>query len=324
MRPVPFTVAAAVGALLLLGACTDSDSGSGSDSSTSDSSTSGSDAGKDSAAKVSPLNAYLKSIRYDGGDSAKLHEKAENTIASCMKEAGFEYTPQEVPSAPAALDDPDEVGLVAWAEKYGYGYQRGPEPEAGEEEVVSPDADYLAAMSESEAVAYSLALFGDQDEAYSGDEYDWTKAGCHGKANHETYSNLDAAHEDPAYEDLQEEMRRMFEKVPDDPRLAAITAEWSACMNEVGFDFAKVGEARDSIAAGYAALPESGGDETTWADLGDKETATAIADATCQTKVGYPEKAQEVQFALEQEFIDTHKAELDAWVEQYATDEAAK
>ena len=112
----------------------------------------------------------------------------------------------------------------------------------------------------------------------------------------------------------------MFEKVPDDPRLAAITAEWSACMNEAGFDFAKVREAGDSIAEAYAALSESA-DETARADLGDKEMVTAIADAKCQEKVAYPEKAQEVQFALEQEFIDAHKAELDAWIEQYATDE---
>ncbi|WP_066582455.1 hypothetical protein [Cellulomonas timonensis] len=315
MRSVPFTVAAAVGALLLLSACSGSDSDSGGGDSSS-----GSDAGKDTAAKESPLHAYTKSIPSDNADeSAKRHKKAENIIASCMQEAGFEYTPQDVPSQPASLDDAERMGPVEWAEKYGYGWSAGPESEIGEEEFVSPDADYLAAMSESEAAAYSLALFGEQQDVDTESGWDWTKGGCNAKANHEVYSNLNAAYEDPAYEDLHEEQRRMFEKVPDDPRLAAINAEWSACMNEAGFDFARVSEAHESIAEAYAALSETT-DETTRADLGKKEMATAIADAKCQEKAGYPEKAQEVQFALEQEFIDTHKAELDAWIEQYATD----
>ncbi|MCC2319043.1 hypothetical protein [Cellulomonas chengniuliangii] len=322
MRSVPFTVAAAVGALLLLSACSDSGGGgTSSGGSSGGSSSSGDDAGKD-AAKESPLHAYMKSIQYDGGDSAKNHKEVENIIASCMKEAGFEYTPKDLPSQPASLDDWEEMDPVERAEKYGYGWAGSPESEIDPEEFVSPDADYLAAMSDSEAAAYSVALFGDQQDVDTS-ELDWTKGGCYAKANHEVHSNRNAAYEDPAYEDLQEEIRRMFEKVPDDPRLAEINAEWSACMNEGGFDFARVNEAYESIAEGYATLPETA-DETAWADLRDKEVATAIADAKCQEKVGYPEKLQEVQFALEQEFIDTHKAELDAWIEQYATDEAAK
>ena len=320
MRSVPFTVAAAVGALLLLSACSGSDSGGDGDGRGSGGSSSGSDAGRDSAAKESPLHAYTKSIPSDNADdSAKRHKKAQNIIASCMQEAGFEYTPQDLPGQPASLDGAEAMGPVEWAEKYGYGWSASPESEIGEEEIVNPDADYLAAMSESESAAYSLALFGEQQDVDAESGWDWTKGGCYAKANHEVYSNLNAAYEDPAFEDLHEEQRRMFEKVPDDPRLAAVNAEWSACMSEAGFDFAKVSEAHDSIAEAYAALPETT-DETTSADLTKKEMATAIADAKCQEEVGYPEKAQEVQFALEQEFIDTHKAELDAWLEQYATD----
>ncbi len=321
MRSVPFTVAAAAGALLLLSACSGG---------------SGSDAGKDASAKEGPLEAYIKPVTsaYDNIDYEKMQVEQENIIASCMQEAGFEYTPQDVSSISTAWDDELEWGSEEFAEKYGYGYSSGPRSEDGEEEWVDPNADYVAAMSESERAAYEAALWGepqgdslDEDAEY---EWDWTKAGCYGKASNDTYGATYSAYEDPAFVDLQEEMGRLYEKVEADPKLAALDADWSACMNDAGFDFAKVSEASESISEAYNALweaadPDTGSiDKTAEADLREKEMATAIADAKCQTKVGYQKKAREVQFALEQEFVDTHKAELDAWIEQYATEKSAK
>jgi len=321
MRSVPFTAAAAAGALLLLSAC-----GGGS----------GSDAGKDSSAKEGPLEAYIKPVTsaYDDIDYEKIQVEQENIIASCMQEAGFEYTPQDASSISTAWDDELEWGTEEFAEKHGYGYSSGSESEDGEEEWVDPNADYVAAMSESERVAYEAALWGepqgdslDEDAEY---EWDWTKAGCYGKASNETYGDAYSAYEDPAFVELQDEIGRLYEKAQADPKLAALDADWSACMNDAGFDFAKVSEASESISEAYNALweaadPDTGSiDKTAEADLREKELATAIADAKCQTKVGYQKKSREVQFALEQEFVDTHKAELDAWIEQYATDKAAK
>ncbi|MCC2309746.1 hypothetical protein [Cellulomonas chengniuliangii] len=323
MRSVPFTAAAAAaGALLLLSAC-----GGGS----------GSDAGKDSSAKEGPLEAYIKPVTsvYDDIDYEKIQVEQENIIAACMQEAGFEYTPQESQSVSSPWDDEDiEWGTEEFAQKYGYGYSGGSESEDGEDEWVDPNADYLATMSESERAAYEAALWGGpQDEPVDEDaevEWDWTKAGCYGKASNETYGDAFSAYEDPAFVDLQDEMGRLYEKVQADPKLTALDSEWSACMNDAGFDFAKVSEASESISEAYNALweaadPDTGGiDKTAEADLREKEMATAIADAKCQTKVGYQKKSREVQFALEQEFVDNHKAELDAWIEQYATEKAAK
>ncbi len=328
MRSVPFTVAAAAGALLLLSGCGGSgDGGAGNGSDSSD----------------GPLAEYMKPVTsaYDDIDYDKLRAQQENIIAACMQEAGFEYIPDDPGSSSASDSGPWdgelEWGSVEFAEKYGYGYSGGSESEEGEqEEWVDPNADYLAAMSESERAAYEAALWGQQDEVEveveddAEVEWDWTKAGCTGKASNEAYGDASSAYEDPAFVDLQDEMTRLYEKVLTDPKLTALDAEWSACMNDAGFDFAKVNEASDSIDEAYTALweaadPDTGSvDKTAEADLREKEMATAIADAKCQTKVGYQKKAREVQFALEQEFVDTHKAELDAWIEQYATEKSAK
>ncbi|MDM8086502.1 hypothetical protein QUV83_17145 [Cellulomonas cellasea] len=321
MRSVPFTAAAAAGcALLLLSGC-----GSSGDS----------DAGKDSKASEGPLQEYMKPVTsaYDDIDYEKLQVEQENIVASCMQEAGFEYTPQEYSSVSNPWDEDIEWGTEEFAQKYGYGYSSGSESEDGEEEWVDPNADYVAAMSESERAAYEAALWGQQDEPLEDDaeyEWDWTKAGCYGKASNETYGEANSAYEDPAFTDLQDEITRMYEKVQSDPKLTALDAKWSECMNEAGFDFAKVNDAAESISEAYNALweaadPTTGSvDTTAEAELREKEMSTALADAKCQTKVEYQKTAREVQFALEQEFVDTHKAELDAWIEQYATDKAAK
>ncbi|MFI2755140.1 hypothetical protein ACGIF2_17050 [Cellulomonas sp. P22] len=319
MRPIPFTAAAAGCALLLLSGC----GSSGDDG-----------AGKDAKSSEGPLQAYMKPVTsaYDDIDYEKLQVEQENIIAACMQEAGFEYLPQEYSNVSNPWDE-DEWGTEEFAQKYGYGYSSGSESEDGEEAAqVDPNADYVAAMSESEQAAYWEALWGPQQPEPVDEEaevtWDWTTAGCYGKASNETYGSANSAYEDPAFVELQEEIGRMYEKISNDPKLTALDAEWSDCMNEAGFDFAKVPEAAASISDAYSALwesadPDGGTDKAAETALREKEMATAIADAKCQTKVGYQDATREVQFALEQEFVDAHKADLDAWIEQYGTDAKA-
>lgn len=320
MRSVPFTAAAAAGcALLLLSGCGGSDDG----------------AGKTAKSAEGPLEAYLKPVTsaFEDLDYEKLQVEQENIIAACMQEAGFEYTPQESTGSSFAWDEDLEWGTEEFAQKHGYGYAIGSESEDGEEATPEdPNADYVAAMSESEQAAYWEALWGPQQpESLEEDvepTWDWTTAGCYGKASNDTYGAANSAYEDPAFVELQGEIGRMYEKVAADPKLTALDAEWSDCMNEAGFDFAKVQDAATSISDAYSALwesadPEAGTDKAAETALREKEISTAVADAKCQTKVGYQEKTREVQFALEQEFVDEHKAELDAWIEQYATDAKA-
>jgi len=88
-------------------------------------------------------------------------------------------------------------------------------------------------------------------------------------------------------------------------------------MAGAGFDFALQMDASFSIAAGGQSMAP-GAPETAPlapADLRRLEIKTAVADARCRTSTGYRGKVQRVKFALEQGFVDAHKADLDAWVE---------
>ncbi len=307
MRTIPITAIASC-ALLLLSACA-----GGEDT----------EPGKRSKADA-PLTAYVDAL-YDI-DYQKVHTEEENAIASCMQDAGFEYTPREISSADYRKDEDTFEFTEEHAAREGYGYS-SPEPESDETESADPNADYLAAMSATERAAYELALWGEQDAPIDDDaEYawDWTKAGCYGKASNEAWAASPmAAFEDPAYADLGEQISRLYEEVYADPKVTAVDAAWSDCMNKAGYDFAQVMDANNSFAEQYAALwdgadPETGTDKAAETALREREVATAVADARCQKEVGYDATVMEVVIAYEQEFVDEHKAELDAWVGQYA------
>ncbi len=313
MRTIPITAVAGC-ALLLLSACA-----SGGDA----------EPGKQGKADL-PLTAYMDAL-YDV-DYAKVHTEEENLIASCMREAGFEYIPWEISSD----DYPDGDEEDAWefteerAAREGYGYS-STESESDEAERMDPNADYLAAMSETERAAYELALWGEQDTVDDDGEWDWTKAGCQGKASNEAWAATPmAAFDDPAWDELNEQTSRVYEEALADPKMTAVNATWSDCMNEAGYDFAKVMDPNDSFAEQYSALwdaadPEAGTDKAAEAALREQEVATAVADARCREEVGYKKIEMEVASAYEQEFVDKHKAELDAFVGQYAeTPKAAK
>lgn len=47
----------------------------------------------------------------------------------------------------------------------------------------------------------------------------------------------------------------------------------------------------------------------------EREIATAVADAGCKAEVGYDDGYREINHEHQQEFVDRHRAELDAWAE---------
>ena len=47
----------------------------------------------------------------------------------------------------------------------------------------------------------------------------------------------------------------------------------------------------------------------------DREIAAALADYDCRTQVSYQQRHQQIDFAFQQEFVNQHRNELEAWVE---------
>jgi hypothetical protein len=285
----------------------------------------------------SPLSAYWDKIGGGEQDQAAADAefiRSEEIVAACMQEEGFEYTPDEPSRFVATSDDDTDDGMpeydsLEYAEQYGYGATTYSEMPGNDEadEYVDPNADYLATMSETEQEAFYAALYGPDtmseettdEEAEEEYEYDWTKAGCQGKAQHEVYEEGDI-YNDPEFKDLFDAMNDFYEDSQKDERFLAAFRDWSECMAEAGYDFGNPTEASQSI---YDLVNEIPYDEATGeqdpaalAEIRDDEIATATADRKCQDSTGAMDKALKAQFAVEQDFVDAHKAELDAMVEK--------
>ena len=316
------TAAAGVALLLLLTGCGGDDAGTTS--------------GGGEKPAVGPLEEYFSAITEDMGnqDFEAMSAEVEEITATCMREEGFDYTPQDTSSYGEVVEEPEDgpaYDSIEYARENGYGMTAPAEEsvdEAPAEEFVDANADYVAAMSESEQQAYYEALYGVQPEVDESDpdaeyEYDWQTAGCSGRASHEVYEE-GQPFSDPDFAALQEEMSDLYEQMASDPAVAELNSAWAACMADAGYEgMSTVDEASMALSEELNALYEDSGetgvpDEEAMAELHEKEIDTAVADRTCQDEVGYTKGVQEVQFSLEQDFIDAHRAELDAMLEAYS------
>jgi hypothetical protein len=282
----------------------------------------------------SPLAAYWEKIggSQDEADVKDQMARSEEIVAACMQDEGFEYTPQDnsgMVSADDADDDMPAWDSLEFAEQYGYGATTSEDMpmNKGAEEWVDPNADYVATMSETEQAAFYEALYGVQtmeepvDEEADPPEYDWTTAGCQGKAQHEVFE-AGQIWDDPEFKELTEAMSDLYEDAQSDERTTAAYKKWAECMADEGYDFANPQEAQDSIFELTNEIPfdeETGTqDAAALAEIREKEIATAVADRTCQDSTGAGREALKAQFAIEQDFIDAHQDELDAMVEKAA------
>lgn len=331
-RSVPLV--GAVGALALaLTAC-----GGGAGTSTED------DA-EDSASTFGsgPLDAYFERI-YGGSDEDVWQDQqreVEELVAECMAEQGFEYVPVDYASmSQPAVEDPEvEWGTREFAEQYGYGMSTWPgmeeEPSPEEAGWEDPNQAYVEAMSETERDAYYVALHGEMSGPEPGEEeeweYDWTQAGCQGSSQQAIQEKYGLAGEEMTA--LQEEMELLWTQIQADERLTALTTQWSDCMADAGYTgLAAMEDAQNALMeeqnAIYDEVYGSGEavEESEWekleeevqkrtAELTEKEIATAVADFDCREDIGFEKVQVEVTNEYQQTFVDTHRDELEAWVE---------
>lgn len=294
---------------------------------------SGCAAGADGASpqKESPLMEYLGAVYGTNLSAAEQEErfaemqkKTEAMVAQCMKEQGFEYTPNtQSGTFFAAGDDMWKPDDREWVAQYGYGMVKSP---MSEQPMETPHADpnqsYLDGLSQTEQTAYWEALYGAQpaseelneDGSY---EYDWSKAGCQGKAQHD--SNNDPMQTEQ-FASLSAAINDFYTEVATHPRFTEINQKWATCMADAGRSgFAKQPDAQasisDKLSTFYENMNQSNGspqDDPAFAALGEEEIALALVDLDCRSKTNFTQEQQKVQFELENQFISDHKAELDA------------
>lgn len=322
--------AVAVSALLLLAGCSQSPEGGSDDD-------------------LGPLSTYLMALNSGQEWSQENYEseqlRIEELVAECMAKEGFEYTPNTssgMVSMSSADSDGPQWGTVEFAKQYGYGIiewpgmDEMPEPE----EYVYPNQDYLNSLSESELNAYYETLSGPaptEEEMRAMEEdgnFEWNpeNRGCYGAAEAEVRGSQEEQQGmwgDPEFADLAEAMQKLWEQSLESPEYRALDTEWTSCMAEAGYhDVTTRSEAQSALHEEYNAMQQPEDPEGEWKELDEaqkqafqeREIAQAVADFTCAADVKYDERATEITNALEQKFVDEHKAELDAVLAKYGSD----
>jgi len=280
-----------------------------------------------------PAEAYLDAaLGVTRESAAEASLRMEEMIASCMSKQGFDYVPDA--SSYHVIDTADwdpPPGTRAFAEQYGYGYAAEPDG-ARSVSTAGPNANeaMVAAMSPQEQEEYERALWGAAsdpagDDGASGEP---TLGGCFGAARDEVWGNRA---EDHVRADLEDAIARIDdEAAPVDPAVLESASRWSTCMAEAGHaGYAAPGDAEkdawDAWTAfndAIAADPSRGevgpdGKAAGEAEIAAQEAALATADWDCRADAGYVAVWRAARDRLQQEYVDAHRAELDAWVASF-------
>lgn len=193
---------------------------------------------------------------FDEDQAIEEQRQIESTIARCMLEKGWEYTPRDVTNDVFFGGSWPGEGLSEeeYAEQYGFGMSttfdqmfEGPSEEqmAEMEQFSDPNDERISQMSEGERDAYFLDLHGEQPDfdpetgmpidpetgEPTEDFSPFEGGGCQNEAYADVYGKYDALNE------LNDEFEEMYERIQADPRIIKIAAEWSACMAEEGHNF---------------------------------------------------------------------------------------
>lgn len=279
----------------------------------------------------SPLGKYMSSIW--GGDLSEDEQMKkfeqdekdrEELVAQCMTEEGFDYIPAtSTGSISFGSGDEWKPDDAEWVAQYGYGMVRYPGQDAQPEpetEYVDPNQDYVESLSESERTAYYEALHGPQptEEELSEDgsyEWNWETAGCYGWAQHEMEGENPATSEE--HKPIMDAINEFYTQTAESTQFAALDAAWSECMADAGQSgFERQQDAQmsmnDKLNEYYENQTEWVEDDPALDELAEEEIALATVDLECREKTDYRAQQQKVSYALEEEFIAEHKAELDA------------
>ncbi len=285
-------------------------------------------------------------------DEGTRRNAAEEVVAACMAEQGFEYVPVDhTAEAPKTATD---LGLASgspeFAAAYGYGISTDPwGMYARGAEVEDPNAAYVEGLSPDGRTAYLAALFGvlaEPDDTSLADAQEraeavvtstWQEQGCYGRGEHEIDDGafLEAYNSQSA---LIQEIIELESVVEADSRLAPLADDWSQCMADAGFDgYANVSEPAEELLARWqglwmeASAQSPGGGEVTSSDastaavaaaveaeMGEDEIAIAVADVDCRLSTGYHEMWNTVRLEVENDFFASRRAEFEAWAEAVA------
>lgn len=280
---------------------------------------------------TSDLDHYRDALAdlWDGTDPRALAIEAEEAVAVCMTEAGFEYWPEPPDlavtgrDAETAPEDPD----ASWIEVNGYGISTGSAVDQPAHSTVSKNQEYSAGLSPAESQAYAVALNGASSTSIepAGDgTVDPDSQGCMATG----YASVSPSMTTPAMDEVFAELNRAYASLDDLPEVAAAAAEWSECMAASDLDgFGRPSDAVASIEEELGSLQAMAQvSESVFRSMADpegvarvqrREVALATADYACRRSVDYTARVREAEVQIENDFVAAHKDELDAWIVWY-------
>jgi len=214
-------------------------------------------------------------------------EAVESAIASCMKDAGFEYIPidtvtlrkamQKLGTAPGLSDE-------EFVSQYGYGITTL--PPTRDFGVGEKNAAIFDDLDPASQTAYLRTLFGDDPGATFmlslDDENFASTGGCTRKAIEQSFSaeDLSVTYINPI--DAQ---------VEQDPRMVDAREKWADCMAQEGYDYARQENAEDDLLQRMNAITEgadpgtlTGSAKDALTDLQGEERAIAQVDFACSER----------------------------------------
>jgi len=282
----------------------------------------GSGGGGDLTWEDSPLLEYSNAIY--GGDRENEDyiaeaNAAEELIATCMADEGFEYIPVDQAQYYSFDDEDVDRDTEEWVAANGYGYNLTEEQQAEQdaqwEDFVDPNQDYVMSLSESEQTAYYEVLQGPQptEEEMADPDFMYQQLGCYGEAY--TAVRGEQVYEKPEFKSIIDAMNELWEKQQDLPAVKAVNAAWSSCMADAGYPDLKTKDAVYELMNAQSEEAYADGAEEISpekrAEMRDYEIDLALADFHCAEEVDYQKVTLEAQFELEEQFIADNKSELD-------------
>jgi hypothetical protein len=280
-------------------------------------------------------------------DLAK-QRKVEDATAACMKTAGFSYVavPPEQ-NAKGKFSDAFNLPPDKFAEQYGYGISTIDWSKAGDEDT-NPNTKIRNALSPAAQKAYDKALNGPNATGngavviQGGDDGGPSSSGgadlgCRGKAVKQVYGDARGKVDFKKFDSLFKDIQALQKRIDSDQRVVDATSTWSDCMADAGHTgFKKVDDPRNQVQQKLDALtgnkpPAKNGpsktitgppsfdkvDSAKLSELRKFEIDLAVADQKCKAG-GYDDAYKKVQYEAEKEFVEQHKAELEAYRDEMA------
>ncbi|MGW9113945.1 hypothetical protein [Microbacterium sp. NPDC055683] len=228
-----------------------------------------------------------------------------------------------------------------------YAEQNAEMSEQGEE-YVDPNADYVATLSESEQTAFYEVLYGESpsEEESMDPEFDWdafyetADQGCYNTASNEVYGSDQWEDLYEQFQPLMDAMNELYTTTQESDAMVELDAEWAACMADADYaQYTKQAQPTEELYEQQnafwedqnAAMEEIDWETATeeeiealsqstdpsqsdeWKQAAEDEIPLALADLDCREATDYRDRALEIQFELEEQFIADNKAELEAY-----------